>query len=97
MKYFSKIDMKSAYHQIPVHQDSIEYTAFICEFGLYEYLSMPMGINTAPAWFQRFIERVLADYSSRNVLSVYIDDIMIFTENLDQHYNEVKIVLETLS
>ena len=96
MKYFSKIDMKSAYHQIPVHEDSIEYTAFICEFGLYEYLSMPMGINTAPAWFQRFIERVLADFTSRNVLSVYIDDIMIFTDNIDEHYYVVKQVLERL-
>ncbi|CAF0997157.1 unnamed protein product [Brachionus calyciflorus] len=47
---FTKIDMKAAYHQIPVHPNSIEISAFICEFGNFEYLTMPMGIKTAPAW-----------------------------------------------
>jgi len=54
MKYFSKIDLKSAYYQIPVHPDSIEYNAFICEFELFEYVSMPMGIKTARAGFNDF-------------------------------------------
>ena len=50
--FFSKVDKKAAYHQIPIHPDSVKFTAFICEFGLYEYLSMPMSISSAPAWFQ---------------------------------------------
>lgn len=57
MKYFSKIYMKSAYHQILFHPDSINYTVFICEFGLFEYVSMTMGIKTAPSCFQRFIDK----------------------------------------
>ena len=64
-KICSKIDLKAAYHQIPMHPNSIEVTAFICEFGLFEYLSMPMGISSAPAWFQRFIYGVLRDFLVR--------------------------------
>ncbi|CAF0982614.1 unnamed protein product [Brachionus calyciflorus] len=48
---FTKIDMKTAYHQIAVHPNSIKITAFIFEFGNFDYLTMPMGIKTAPAWF----------------------------------------------
>jgi len=48
---FTRMDVKSAYHQIPVDEESIKYTVFICEFGLYEYLSMPIGIKTAPMSF----------------------------------------------
>ena len=62
---FSKIDLKAAYHQIPMEEQSIELTAFTCEFGLYEYLSMPMGIKNAPAWFQRFMEETFRDFIER--------------------------------
>ena len=69
-KIFSKIDLKSAYHQIPVEENSIKYTAFVCEFGIYEYL-MPMGIKTSPAWFQRFIVESFQDFIDRDVLQIY--------------------------
>jgi hypothetical protein len=82
---FSKIDMKAAYHQIPLHEDSIELTAFVCEFGLFEYVSMPMGIKTAPSWFQRFIEYVLHDFIDRDVLRVYLDDSILYTSGPQQH------------
>ena len=84
-RFFSKIDMKAAYHQIPMHPDSKEYTAFIFEFGLFEYLSMPMGISSSPSWFQRFIDQALASFISKNVLSAYLDDIIMYTETLMQH------------
>ncbi|CAF1127569.1 unnamed protein product, partial [Brachionus calyciflorus] len=76
---FSRIDVKSAYHQIPVEEESIKYTAFICEFGLFEYLSMPMGIKTAPAWFQRSIEDAFKELKIRKTVDVYIDDSFVFT------------------
>ena len=47
-KLFSKIDLKSAYYQIPCEEESKKYTAFVCEFGIFEYNVMPMGIKTAP-------------------------------------------------
>ena len=95
-RYFSKIDMKSAYHQIPMHPDSIEYTAFICEFGLFEYLSMPMGISSAPSWFQRFINTTLEYFINRNVLNAYLDDIILYTANLEDHDRIAHEVIETL-
>jgi hypothetical protein len=85
---FSKIDMKAAYHQIPTDDNSIELTAFICEYGVYEYLSMPIGIKTAPSWFQRFMENVLHEFIERDVLRVYLDDTVLYTNGLKQHYDE---------
>ena len=76
---FTRMDIKSAYHQIPVEESSIKYTAFICEFGLFEYLSMPMGIKSAPSWFQRVIEDPLQELINRKITDVYIDDIFVFT------------------
>ena len=98
---FTKIDMKAAYHQIPVHPNSIQYTAFICEFGLFEYLSMIMGIKTAPAWFQRFIEACLQRFIIDNSLRVYLDDSIIFTNSekngINYHLDTVMAVLDTLN
>lgn len=84
-KYFSKVDLKSAFHQIPVHPNSMQYTAFICEFGLFEYRCMPMGISSAPGWFQRFIEGVLRDEIANETLALYMDDLCIGTETLIEH------------
>ena len=95
-RFFSKIDLKSAYHQLPVHPDSIEYTAFICEFGTYEYLAMPMGISSAPACFQRFIEKTFQSFIRQNVLRVYLDDLLIFTKSLDEHFDITRHILLTI-
>ena len=93
---FSKIDLKAAYHQIPVEFWSIQFTAFICEFGLYEYLSMPMGIKTAPAWFQRFMEATFADFIQAKVIEVYLDDTIVHTLNVYQHSNILEKVFERI-
>lgn len=98
---FTKIDMKAAYHQIPVHPDSIEITAFVCEFGIFEYLSMPMGIKTAPAWFQRFIESALDKYIVNGTLGAYLDDTIVFTDSsrfgYKFHFDTVMDVINTLN
>ena len=97
---FTKIDMKAAYHQIPVEESTIAILAFLCEFGLYEYLSMPMGIKTAPAWFQRFIEETLRMYIDRGVLRVYLDNTIIFTNTIKygilMHESTVLEIIQTL-
>ena len=82
---FSKIDLKAAYHQIPMEEESIEYTAFTCEFGLFEYLSMPMGIKNAPAWFQRFMEETFRSFIDRKVLAIYLDDTIVHTNGLQAY------------
>ena len=94
---FSKIDLKAAYHQIPIEENSIEYTAFICEFGVFEYLSMPMGIKTAPAWFQRFMEQTFQDLIVQNTLGVYLDDSVLFTNGLTKHREVALQLIQTIA
>jgi hypothetical protein len=94
--YFSKIDMKVAYQQIPMHEDSIKYTAFVCEFGLYEYLSMPMGIASAPSWFQRIIDYTLKQFAEQNLANGCLDVIILFTATLEQHESIALGVIEAL-
>lgn len=97
---FTKADLKSAFHQIPVHKDSIEFTAFICEYGVFEYVSMPMGIKTAPACFQRFIEKTLKKFIDNGTLGVFFDDTIIHSNSkkngLKFHVDTVTDVLNTL-
>lgn len=95
-KIFSKIDLKSAYHQIPVDEKSIKYTAFICEFGVYEYLVMPMGIKTAPSWFQRFIEQIFKDFIDKKVLEIYLDDFILNTTDLNKHQEEANLLIDRM-
>ncbi len=80
-KWFSKFDFYKAYHQIPTEESSIKYTAFICEWGLYEYPSMPMGIKTAAAWFQRCMDISFAQLIQRNSLKCFLDDIVLYTHD----------------
>ena len=70
-KYFSKFDFFKAYHQIPTAEDSIKYTAFVCEWGLFEFTSMPLGIQTAAAWFQRCMDITFANLTNRNNPEVF--------------------------
>ena len=76
-KWFSTFDFLKAYHQFPNEPASIKYTAFICEFGLFEYTSMPMGIATAPGWFQRCIDTLMEEGVKRKCLQLYLDDCIL--------------------
>jgi hypothetical protein len=95
-KYFAKIDWYKAYHQIPCHPDTIPITAFVCEFGLFEYTSMPMGISTAPACFQRYMEHIMKDLILEKTVNPYMDDIFIHTTSLTQHEITVNKVIDVL-
>jgi len=95
-KYYSKFDFYKAYHQIPTEMESIKYTAFICEFGHYEYPSMPMGIKTAAAWFQRCMDITFAKLIQRNSLKCFLDDMVLYTRTLAEHLNEARILVEIM-
>jgi len=95
-KWFSKFDFYKAYHQIPTEESSIKYTAFICEWGLFEYPSMPMGIKTAAAWFQRCMDISFAKLIQRNSLKCFLDDIVLYTKTLEEHLSETHILIETM-
>ncbi|GBP13725.1 hypothetical protein EVAR_7963_1 [Eumeta japonica] len=78
--YFTILDAASGFHQIPVHKDSIERTAFVTPDGQYEYLTMPFGLRNAPSVFQRAMHKALGDLVNTFVVC-YLDDMMIVSDN----------------
>lgn len=94
-KYFSTFDLASGYWQIPMAEEDKEKTAFVSHVGLYEFNTMPFGLNNAPATFQRFMDQCLAGLKWKTVL-VYIDDIICFSETFEQHLKDLEEVFHRL-
>lgn len=95
--YFSLLDLKSGFHQVNMNPKSIKYTAFVTPFGQYEYLKMPFGLRNAPSCFQRYINLVFKDLLTSHKIIVYMDDILIASENFNDHISTLKSVLNRLS
>ena len=94
-KIFTKIDLRSGYHQIRVKEEDIQKTAFSTRYGLYEFTVLPFGLTSAPATFMRLINDVFHDLLDIYVI-VYLDDILIYSKNKEEHKEHVKLVLEKL-
>lgn len=95
-KYFTTLDMASGYWQIRVHPDSQEKTAFVTPQGLYEFRVMPFGLCNAPAVFQRLMQQVLQGLNppeGPDFVSVYLDNVLIFSETLDEHLEHLELVI----
>lgn len=91
--YFSVFDFPSAYWQIPVAENSRKYTAFVTRDGLYEWVRMPFGASGAPATQQRMVDSLLAGMKWRCALA-YLDDVVIFSNTLDEHLTHLKEFFE---
>lgn len=92
---FTKLDLRNAYHLVRIRQGDEWKTAFNTPLGHFEYLVMPFGLTNAPAVFQNLINDVLRDMIGRFVF-VYLDDILIFSQNSTEHIRHVRQVLERL-
>nr|ABG66247.1 retrotransposon protein, putative, Ty3-gypsy subclass [Oryza sativa Japonica Group] len=88
-KYFSKFDLKAGFWQVKMAEESIEWTAFTCPQGHYEWLVMPLGLKNAPALFQRKMQNIFND--NQEFVLVYIDDLLIFSKTYKDHIAHLEL------
>ncbi|WVZ76765.1 hypothetical protein U9M48_024707 [Paspalum notatum var. saurae] len=92
---FSKIDLRSDYHQLKIRPSDISKTAFITKYGLYEYTVISFGLTNAPAYFMQLMNSVFMDYLDKFVV-VFIDDILIYSKTEAEHEEHLRLVLQRL-
>ena len=95
-KIFSTLDLFSGYWQIEIEEKDKNKTAFICEYGQFEFNRMPFGLTNAPATFQRLMNRIMRPVLYKSTL-VYLDDIIVFSKSIDDHIKHLATVFKLLA
>jgi hypothetical protein len=94
-RVFSKIDLRSGYHQMKIRPSDIPKTAFWTRYGLYEFMVMSFGLTNVPAYFMNLINKVFMEYLDRFVV-LFIDDILIYSKSDSDHEEHLRLVLQKL-
>jgi hypothetical protein len=94
-KFFSKIDLRSGYHQMKIRPEDIPKTAFVTRYGQYEFTVVSFGLTNAPAYFMNMMNKVFMEELDRFVV-VFIDDILVYSASAEEHEQHLRVVLEKL-
>ena len=94
---FATFDLTSGYHQTALSQDSVEYTAFMCSNGVYEWVRLPFGLKGAPSYFMQKMSTEVLQGLLYNIVECYIDDVIIWGTNSDELLINIETLLKMLS
>lgn len=95
-RIFSSLDLQSGYHQLLLHDSDVPKTAFVTHKGQYQFRVLCFGLTNAPSAFQRLMNDIFQDLIARNIVQVYLDDILVMSRNVDEHLEHLRLVLQRI-